>query len=514
MSVSAHLALDLGAGSGRAIVGVLDRGRLTLHEVLRFPNEPLRLPSGLHWNITRLYDDVLEGIRRGLKWARERGLALHSLGVDTWGVDFGLLGASGELLLLPRCYRDERNQAAYQRVLAQLGREAIYDATGIQFMPLNTLYQLAATQAAEPGVLAQAETLLLMPDLVHYLLTGRRVCEETIASTTQMLDPRTRQWALPLLARLGLPARPLPAIVPAGTALGPLLPHVAEAVGAPDDLLVIVPAGHDTACAVAAVPARRRPQADAGRHDPPREWCYLSSGTWSLLGAELDRPCITSAALAGSFTNEAGLSGTTRFLKNITGLWLVQECRRTFESRGAHLDFEALTAAAEPAPPFRTLIDPDSAEFASPGDMPARIVAFASRTSQPAPETPGQFVRCCLESLAFAYRFTLQQLEAVLGRRFAVLHVVGGGGRNALLNQMTADATGREVVVGPEEATAAGNVLIQALGAGALRNTADLREVVAASFSPRTVQPRESEPWDGEYDRFLALRGADGRRGT
>ncbi|MEW6742388.1 MAG: rhamnulokinase family protein [Planctomycetota bacterium] len=530
MDQQAFLAIDLGAESGRAMVATLDlaslgagelgtrtprsgrggaRGRggdaapiLALEEVHRFPNHPCRLPTGWHWNVTGLWENVLEGTRKAVTLAKERGLPLVSLGVDTWGVDYGLLGRSGQLLGLPYCYRDERNGPAFEKTIARLGREVLYEATGIQFMALNTLFQLVAQHDAEPALLDHAARLLFMPDLLHYFFTGESVVESSIASTSQMIDPRTGQWVLELLAGLGLPTQMLGPTVPSGTPIGPMTRELGIALEADASLRVIAPAAHDTASAVAAVPA-----------DPATRWCYLSSGTWSLLGAELPRPCITSKSREAPFTNEGGVGGTIRFLKNITGLWLVQECRRHLESHGEHRDYAELTEAAERASPFRTLIDTAHAPFLAPGEMPAKIAAFARRTRQPEPAGTGELIRCCLESLALTYRRTLSQLEEVLGTRFDVLHIVGGGARNRLLNQMAADATNRRVLAGPAEATAIGNVLVQAMGAGLVEDLAHIRRVVRGSVSPEIYEPRETACWDRAHERFCALldrRGAGG----
>jgi rhamnulokinase len=492
MTRQAHLALDLGAESGRAMLGVLDGDRLDLHEVHRFANGPRRLPSGLHWNVPSLWDGVLEGVRRGVDRAGAEGAPLASAGVDTWGVDYALVGAGDELLTLPRCYRDERNEPAFRRVVAEVGEETLYAATGIQLMAINTLYQLRAQADADPSLLAAARRLLFIPDLFHLLLTGASVTEASIASTSQMVDHATGAWATDLLDRVGLPTHLLGPIAPAPARVGPLADRVTDAAGGAGTM-VIAPAAHDTASAVAAVPAT-----GAG-------WCYLSSGTWSLLGAELDAPCVSDAARRAPFTNEAGVNGTTRFLKVMSGLWLVQELRRDLAAAGEDHDYARLTEMAAAAPPFVTLVDPADPAFVAPGAMRAKIDRFARETGQPVPATAGAYVRCALESLALAYRRTIDQLEAVLDRRFDVVHVVGGGARNRLLDQMVADATGRRVVAGPVEATAAGNVLVQAMGTGTVRDLAHARRIVAASFEPETFEPRDPSAWETPLARSLDL---------
>ncbi len=494
MTTGAYLAIDLGAESGRAIVGVLDDGVLALQDVFRFRHLARQLPGGLHWDLTGLWGNILEGVSCAVEWAEYHDAELTSLGVDTWGVDYAVIGKSGDLLAMPHCYRDERNNPAFEKACEAVGKDAIYDATGIQLLALNTLYQVLAQQAAEPELLPLADKLLFMPDLINYFFTGRATCESTIASTSQMTDARTGEWNLEFLAKLGLPTQMLGEIVPPGTVLGPIEPHIAATTGASEELHVVAPASHDTASAIAAVPA-----------EPGTSWCYISSGTWSLMGAELDEPCVTPEARAANFTNEGGIDDTTRFLKNLIGLWPVQECRRAFEQSGKPMEYAQLTKAAAEAEPFRTLIDLNHPPLMSPGEMPEKIAEYARETNQPEPTTPGEFVRCCLESLALLYRRTLEELEAVLDERFDIVHVVGGGGRNELLNQMTANATGRRTVVGPEEATAAGNVLVQAIAAGQLENLAELRQVVRTSFAPKSYQPRETEAWNSAAERFAEL---------
>ncbi len=501
MSAQGFVAFDLGAESGRAMLATLHNGRLQLDELHRFANIPLRLPSGLHWNVTQLWADLLEGLRRAAATANKRNITLVSLGVDTWGVDFALLGKSGQLLGLPFAYRDERNPPAQQWAFERVGREAIYAATGIQFLPFNSLFQLIAQKHTEPAVLDHARHMLTMPDLLHYFFTGEAANEATNASTTQMVNPFTGQWAADLLTALDLPTHFLGRIAPAGAKLGRVLPHVAQATSLDslaDSLQVIAPGTHDTASAVAAVPVAA---------DETRPWAYLSSGTWSLMGAELDQPIVTNASCDAGFTNERGVGGKIRFLKNIAGLWLVQETRRDYEQQGHSYDYAELTRLAAESEPFRTLVNPDHPPFLSPGSMLAKLRDYAAATGQPAPDSPGQAVRCCLESLALCYRRTLDALESLLGRRIELLHIVGGGGRNELLDQMTADALGRPVIVGPYEATAVGNALTQAIGIGAVKNLADLRRIVRASFDPRTFAPRDPTAFEKHLPRFDALRG-------
>ncbi|MDW8355914.1 MAG: rhamnulokinase family protein [Bryobacterales bacterium] len=485
-----YLAFDLGAESGRAILGSISDSRLTLEELHRFPNVPVRLPTGLYWDSFRLFYEIQLGLALA---GRERRLQLDGIGVDTWGVDFALLARDGTLVANPMHYRDSRNDGMLERTFAVVPREEIFAQTGIQFLQLNSLYQLYSMKLASSPALEVADKLLFMPDLFNYWLTGVQRSELTIASTSQFYNPVAGRWATELFDRLGLPARILPEIVPPGTRLGSLLPHVAEAAGlaaAP----VYATACHDTASAVAAVPAR----GDG--------WCYISSGTWSLMGVELDKPVINAQSLALNFTNEIGAAGRIRFLKNIAGMWLLQECRRAWALEGADYTYEQLARMAAAAPPFGPLIQPDA--FLHPGDMPAKIAAFCRATNQPPPQTPGQFCRTILESLALRYRQVLENLESLLGRRLETIHIVGGGSRNELLNQLAADATGRVVIAGPAEATAAGNVLVQAMGAGLLRSLEEARELVRRSFDLTTFEPRADSRWEAAYERFLRLSEA------
>jgi rhamnulokinase len=495
---AARVAIDLGAESGRVIVGVLSGGRMRLEEVHRFGHVPVWLPTGLHWDITGTWREIVAGLRKAVAWARANGCDIQSIGVDAWGVDWALVDKSGELVGLPHAYRDPRNPAAFERVLGQLGAERIYRATGIQLMAINSLFSLYAERLASPEAFAAADRLLFLPDLFHYWLSGNRTTEATIASTSQMVDCHTGDWSREMLAELGLPTQILGPIVPPGTVVGTLRAKIAGEIGLDDaaaaNVQVITPAAHDTASAVAAVPA------GAGAN-----WCYLSSGTWSLLGAELAKPCVSEAAQEAMFTNELGIGGTTRFLKNIPGLWLVQECRRELGRRGQDADYAELAREAAASKAFRTLANPLDASFQTPGDILAKIAEVTRATGQPIPESAGEFVRCCLESLAFTYRDKLAVMEKILGRKFDVIHVVGGGGKNALLAQMTADATGRRVVVGPYEATALGNVLVQSMAAGEVADLGELRQIVGRSVDLVTYAPADGGGWNAAYPRFQSL---------
>jgi len=466
------LAIDLGAESGRAILGTLDAGQLTLEELHRFPNTPVHLHTGLYWDALRLFHEIQHALS---VCGRERKIKLDGIGVDTWGVDFALLGSDGALVDNPRHYRDSRNNGMLEKTFAVVRREEIFGETGIQFMQINSLYQLHAMKLNGSPALGAAHKLLFMPDLFNYWLTGQQRAEVSIASTSQFYNPAKRQWATGLFRRLGLPESVLPEIVQSGTRLGTLVAEIAESSGLTGDVPVYATAGHDTASAVAAVPA------EGG------DWCYISSGTWSLMGVELDAPVIDDRSLALNFTNEVGAGGKIRLLKNIAGLWPLQECRRAWALAGREYSYEELSKLAASAETAGMLIDPDA--FQEPGRMPERISEYCRTQGHKAPDQPGGMARLILESLAATYRKVLDSLETLLDRRINRVHIVGGGSRNQLLNQLAANALGRSVVAGPAEATAAGNVLVQAIGAGVVSGSAEARAIVRRSFPLQTFQP-------------------------
>jgi len=487
-----YLAFDLGASSGRAVVGQFDGSQIALDEVHRFPNQGVRIFDSYYWDVLGLFGEILSGLRKSVQ---AYGGDFKGIGTDTWGVDYGLLDAKDELLGNPRCYRDPRTQGMMEEAFRRVPREEIFEQTGVQFMELNTLYQLLAMVIQGSPQLEAARTLLMMPDLLNFWLTGNKVSEFSIATTSQFYDPRRGAWATDLLHRLGIPTHMLPQIVPPGTGLGGLRQAIADDVGI-GSAEVIAPACHDTGSAVAAVPM-------AGP-----DALYISCGTWALLGAEIDSPAITPSALEHNFTNEGGVCDTFRFLKNITGLWLVQECRRIWERGGRAYSYGELTEMAEQAPPFSAFVDPDASDFLSPGDMPTRIRAYCKRTGQPEPDSEGAVVRCCLESLALKCRYVQSLLEDVLGRRLSTVHIVGGGTQNQLLCRFISDASGRPVVAGPAEATALGNILLQAMAVGQIGTLAEAREVVRNSTDLVNLEPGPQAPWNEAYVRFTKLLAA------
>jgi rhamnulokinase len=480
------VAVDLGAQSGRVALGRFDGERLSVEDVHRFPNVPVRTRGTLQWDILRLYDGVLEGLRL----AGANGSEIDSVGVDSWAVDFGLLDRRGRLIQNPGHYRDSRRAGAVDGVLARVPGRELYERTGIQLIPINTIFELAAMADDEDPALGIAEDLLLIPDLVHYWLAGTRVSEFTNATTTQCFDPRERAWAVDLLERLDIPGRIFPEVVQAGTVLGPLSPDVVEETGL-EGARVIATATHDTAAAVAAIPFGQAGDA------------YISAGTWSLVGIEVEEPIIGDNTFAANLTNEGGVAGRTRLLRNVTGLWLLHECRRVWLS--GNTEFDELVELARGAPPLRSLIDVDDPLFAAPGDMPRRVRDFCEMTGQSQPEDRGALVRCVLESIALKHQQALELLREAAGARPAAVHIVGGGSRNDLFCQMTADATELPVLAGPAEATEVGNLLVQAMGLGELASLDEARDVVRSSFRPSVYEPSESKAWREARQRLQQI---------
>jgi rhamnulokinase len=468
-----YLAIDLGAESGRAMLANFADQKLELRELHRFPNNPVSLPTGLYWDTLRIFYEVCEGLRLSARQTDR----LDGIAVDTWGVDFGLLGPEGALIDNPRHYRDARTHGVPEQLFEVVSRSDVFRETGIQVMEINSLYQLYAIYLQSPWLLESAHRLLFMPDLLNYFLTGVECSERTIASTSQFYNPVTKAFATDMLRRLGITAGFLGNLVDPGTYLGPVLPYVADQSGLESDTPVYTVGGHDTASAVAAVPT------EGGEN-----WCYISSGTWSLMGMELDLPIINDQTLKANFTNEVGVGGKIRLLKNIAGLWLIQECRRAWAREGTEYTYSELMDLAAAAKPLETVIDPD--DFYAPGNHPRRIKYYCRETGQPVPEDIGGMCRVILYSLAVRYKEVLRTMESLTGRRIDVIHIVGGGSRNRLLNQLAADVTSRRVVAGPAEATAAGNALTQAMGAGDLGSIDEIREVVRRSFAVEEFRPR------------------------
>jgi rhamnulokinase len=471
------------------MLGTLAQGKLIMEELHRFPNRPIRLGNSLRWDLLGLFREI----KVGLTMLCGRDIHISGLSVDSWGVDYVWSGAGQVVLSLPYTYRDARIDAAMAEALAKTPAATVYGETGMQFMPFNTVFQLFADHRDSPALVGISDHFLPIADFINFLLSGVARCEESLASTTQIYDPRSRQWSNRLIEEFGFRREVFPEIVPSGTVLGPLLPAVSEETGL-ESLPVIAGCSHDTGAAVAAVPAA-----------VGEDWAYLSSGTWSLLGVELSAPLITEEARKANFTNEGGVGGSTRFLTNVVGLWILQECRRTWERAGQNYSYAHITNLAVEADPLRSLIHPDDPRFLKPGQMPEKVAAFCRETGQPIPESPGQIARCILESLALIYRKHLEVLEILTGRHLRKLHIVGGGSQSVLLNQFAANATGRTVLAGPTEATAIGNLLIQALAVGALDSLDALRATVRASFSPEVFTPEDTAQWDAAFTRFCTL---------
>ncbi len=482
-----YIAVDLGAESGRVMLGRITAGRLTLAQVHRFGNGPIEEHGSLRWDFKRLLAEIKSGIAKAAKTVGSR---VQGIGVDTWGVDFGFLGSDGQLLENPYHYRDDRTNGMMEKAFELMPKRRVYESTGIQFMQLNSLYQLLAMRLANSDVLTKAQRLLFVADLFSYFLCGKALSEYTLASTSQMMDMRTGQWSGPIFEELSLPTEILPEIVMPGTILGNLTDQVAKETGC-GKVPVIAVGSHDTASAVLGVPATGD------------KWAYLSSGTWSLMGVELPQAIVNDKAFQYEFTNEGGVENTIRLLKNIMGLWLVQECKRQWQREGQDLSYGELTQMAAGAKPFFGYIDCDNSDFLAPGDMPARINKCLSETGQQPTEDKGQMLRLILESLALKYRSVLNAIEDVTGDRIEVLHLVGGGIQNELLCQFTADATGRKVIAGPTEATASGNILMQAKAAGRIESTDEARQIIRNSFELKEYMPQDTGFWDRQYNRFV-----------
>ncbi len=487
------LAVDIGASSGRVMAALFDGATVKLEEVHRFTNGAEEIDGTYRWDIHARFDAIKEGLTKA---AAQYGDAIVSIGVDTWGVDYGLLDADGNLLGLPFAYRDPRTNGMEEEAFKRVPRETIYDTTGIQFMFFNTLNQLMSEVVTDRAELKQADKLLFTPDLINYWLCGVATNEYTIASTSQLLDVRSRGWATEMLDGLGIPTAPLCDITQPGTVLGAILPAIAEETGLSTDVTVVAVGSHDTASAIAAVPAEGKSHA------------YLSSGTWSLMGVESDEPVVSEQSYEYGFTNEGGLENTIRLLKNITGLWLVQECRRKWNEGGEELSFSELEKEADASTPFQSFINPDDACFAEPCDMPNVIRTYCENTGQPVPQTKGAIIRTAVESLAFRYKTVFSMLEDLTGGRLDVLHIVGGGTQDRMLNQLAANALGRTVIAGPVEATATGNVVAQLMADSRICSLEEGRSIVRASFETDVYEPVDAEAFAEAYTRFHEITGA------
>ncbi|QDT79930.1 Rhamnulokinase [Gimesia maris] len=492
MPAQCFLGVDLGAESGRVLAGRLHDNKIQLEEIYRFSNGPVPLAGTRRWNVTGLWSSILKGLTLA---AQKYGDQIVSVGVDTWGVDYVLLSEKQEMLGQPYHYRDPRTEGMLNLATSRVPQQEIFDATGLQFMEINTLYQLLAMQQTDPELLQQARTFLMIPDFFHWLLSGSQVVEFTNATTTQCLNPLTGDWAYDLLRKLEIPTSLLPKLVSPGTKLGTLREEVMQYTGL-RKIDVITPATHDTASAVAAIPTSQTGTPN---------WAYISSGTWSLMGVEVNSAVLGKRAFELNFTNEGGIDGTYRLLKNIMGLWLVQECKRSYERQGQTMEYSELAEAAASAEPFRSLVDPDDPRFLSPSDMLEAISKYCKESSQPVPETPGQYIRCALESLALKYRKVSGWLEELTGTPIEVIHIVGGGTKNELLNQFTANACQIPVITGPVEATGLGNVLVQARAAGAVSSLSEIRNIVLNSIETKRYEPQEKTVWEQAIQRFDSL---------
>ena len=486
------LAFDMGASSGRAILGRFDGKRINFEEIHRYSNDPVMIGDSLYWDVLRLFHEMKQGM---LKCVTGGTGEIASMGIDTWGVDFGLLDSSGKLLGNPYHYRDSATEGMIEEACRIIPKREIYEQTGIQFMPFNTLYQLLALKINRSPLLEKAATMLFMPDLLRYFLTGEKSSEYTIASTSQMIDPKTGTWAQSMLDVLGIPQNILTGIIDAGTITGKLRDSIASELGM-SNIPVVAVAEHDTGSAVVSVPAQEG------------KFAYLSSGTWSLLGVESSAPVINDLTYRLDYTNEGGYRRMVRLLKNIMGLWIYQECKRAWDKTGEVTSFDELEEGASKSQPFLAFIDPDDHSFYSPGNMPEKIRDFCRKTGQSVPETRPQLVRCIMESLALKYRMALEGLEEIVGYSLPVLHIVGGGCKNTMLSQFTANAINRPVITGPVEATAVGNLMIQLIAHGEVKDLSEGRKIIKDSFPAREFLPADSSGWDGAYERFLKIKEA------
>lgn len=481
------LAFDFGASSGRAIIGCFDGDKITLEEVHRFSNDPVSVGGTVYWDVLRLFYEIKQGIIK----AKIAG-GFDSIGIDTWGVDFGLIDSEGKLMENPVHYRDTRTVGLVDEAFKTMPKEKLYGITGIQFMELNTLFQLISLKKYRPWMLERADKMLFMPDLFGYMLTGKMCAEYSIASTSQLIDLDKKKWSKEILDAFGIKESVFAPLVQPGTVLGELSKEVCEECGV-DPVPVISVCGHDTQSAITSVPCE------------DGDFAFLSSGTWSLFGTELDKPIVNETSMNINITNEGGFDGSTGFLKNIIGLWLIQESRRQWKREGkeySYADLEKLALAAEP---FKCFIDPDAPEFVPHGNIPERVREFCRKTGQYVPETVGEIMRCIYESLAMKYRLTFEKLRECTERDYPVIHVIGGGTKDGLLCQMTANSCDRTVKAGPIEATVMGNVAVQLMSDGSVKNIGQARKIVADSSELKTFEPKDTDKWAGAYEDFLKV---------
>jgi rhamnulokinase len=492
MAKSSFLAFDIGASSGRAILGILENNKVELVEIHRFKNQMTKIHGNYFWNIFSLFDELKTGLKKCIS---EFKIQPESIGIDTWGVDYSLVTGDGQLVGLPFAYRDHRTDNSMEEFFQKMSKKETYLLSGIQFMQFNTLFQLFSSVQQNYSGLKVAENLLFTPDTLNFLFTGVKKNEYTIASTSQMLKPGKAEWEPKLFKAAGIPQKLAGEIIQPSAVLGDLLPEVLEETGSASIPCIAV-AGHDTASAVVSVPAQGE------------NWAYLSSGTWSLLGIESPVPLVSEKTLEMNFTNEGGVDGTTRFLKNIMGMWLIQECKRIWDTKSA-MGWHEIVALSNNVKPFISLINPDDAGFLNPGNMPKAVQDFCEKTNQPVPQTKGEIARCIYDSLVLKYKFTIKQIESVTGNKIEKLHIIGGGAHNATMNQLTADATGVPVFAGPTEATAIGNILLQAKALGKVKSLAEIREIVRNSFEVAEYTPSPKLDWEAAFGKFEKLLKMD-----
>ena len=479
------VAVDLGAGSGRVILGQIDK-RIHLEEVHRFPNYQIRMGNHIHWDLLRLFHEIKEGLKK----VSAKGIKdISGLGVDTWGVDFGLIDRNDSLLSNPICYRDARTEGMMEKAFSHIPKDLIYQYTGIQFMQLNTIFQLLSMVNEKNPLLDITDKLLFMPDLINFFLTGEKVSEYTIASTSQLINARKRNWEPFIFEKLAIPLNIMPSIIQPGTIIGAMRNDILDETGL-ENVEIVATTCHDTASAVTAVPAKSK------------NWAYLSSGTWSLLGIEIEEPIINESSFNNDFTNEGGANKSIRFLRNAMGMWLFEKCIKSWQKQGESYTYHQLIPMADKASRFKCMINPDDSTFLNPPDMPSAIYNYCKKNNQSIPESKGEYLRTIFESLAFKYRWIVDKINDMRKTPVEVLHIVGGGSQNDILNQFTANAVGIEIITGPVEATAIGNILIQATGKGVISSIDEGRKLVAESFPVKTYKPQDHQMWNDKYEKF------------